>query len=71
MGHTNKVSSHYSQDYKVSAVKHYLESGKTQEEICEIFGCSSRSLMRWVDRYKNDGTIERKNRTPVSYKVKI
>lgn len=70
MGHTNKVSSHYSQDYKVSAVKHYLESGKTQEEICEIFGCSSRSLMRWVDRYKNDGSIERKNRVPVSYKVK-
>ena len=62
--------SHKSQDYKLSAVKHYLGSGKTQEEVCEIFGCSPRSLMRWVGRYENNGSIERKNRPPVAYKVK-
>ena len=62
--------SHKSQDYKLSAVKHYLGSDKTQEEVCEIFGCSSRSLMRWVGRYENNGSIERKNRKPVAYKVK-
>jgi transposase-like protein len=61
---------HKSQDYKLSAVKHYLTSNKTQEEVCEIFGCSSRSLMRWVVRYENNGSIERKNRKPVAYKVK-
>ena len=42
---------HKSEDYKLSAVQHYLESDKTQEETCSIFKCSSRSLMRWVDRY--------------------
>jgi len=62
--------SHKSQDYKVSAVKHYLTTDKTQEEICEIFGCSARSLMRWAERYKQDGAIERKNRSPIAYKVK-
>lgn len=62
--------SHKSKDYKLSAVKHYLDSDKTQEEVCGIFGCSSRSLMRWVGRYKNNGSIERKNRKPVAYKVK-
>jgi transposase len=61
---------HKSQDYKLSVVKHYLVSDKTQEEVCEIFGCSSRSLMRWVERYENTGSIERKNRKPVAYKVK-
>ena len=42
----------------------------TQLEVCEIFNCSARSLMRWVSKYQNDdGSIERYNRTPVAYKV--
>ena len=38
--------SHKSEDYKISAVKYYLNSNKTQEEVCNIFKCSVRSLMR-------------------------
>ena len=38
---------HKSEDYKLSAVKHYLTSGKSQEEICDIFKCSACSLMRY------------------------
>jgi hypothetical protein len=41
-----------SNDYKLSAVNYYLIENKTQEE-CKIIKCSPRSLMRWVERYKN------------------
>ena len=61
---------HKSEDYKISAVKHYLTSGKSQEEICDIFKCSARSLMRWVDRFQTEKSVKRHNRSPVAYKVK-
>ena len=61
---------HKSEDFKISAVKYYLDSNKTQEEVCNIFKCSVRSLMRWVKRYENEDSIKRHNREPISYKVK-
>ena len=42
------MSKHKSEDYKISAVEYYLDHNKTQEEVCNIFKCSVRSLMRWV-----------------------
>jgi hypothetical protein len=30
---------------------YYLVEDKTQE-VCKIFKCTPRSLMRWVERYK-------------------
>ena len=47
-----------SNDYKLTAVNHYLVEDKSQEEICKIFKCSRRSLMRWVDRYEKDGNVD-------------
>ena len=61
--------SHKSEDYKISAVEYYLDSNKTQE-VCNIFKCSVRSLMRWAERYENEDSIKRHNREPISYKVK-
>ena len=61
---------HKSEDLKITAVKHYLSTNKTQEEVCEIFKCSPRSLMRWVDKYKKKGSIKRNSRKPIAYKVK-
>lgn len=61
---------HKSEDYKLSAVKYYLISKKTQEEICNIFDCSPRSLKRWTARYTKDKTVKQYNRKPISYKVK-
>jgi DNA-binding transcriptional regulator LsrR (DeoR family) len=60
------MPNHKSEDYKLSAVDYYLTEDKTQEEVCKIFKCSARSLMRWVDKYKKDGEIKRHNRTPVA-----
>ena len=62
--------SHKSEDYKISAVDYYLDSSKTQKEVCDIFKCSVRSLMRWVERYEDEDSLKRHNREPISYKVK-
>jgi transposase-like protein len=61
---------HKSEDYKLSAVKYYLVGNATQDEVCDIFKCSRRSLMRWLDKYENDDEIKRNNRKSVAYKVK-
>ena len=46
-----------SNDYKITAVNYYLVEDKTQEEVCKIFKCNPRSLMRWVERYKKMGML--------------
>jgi len=52
---------HKGEDYKISAVKYYLKT-KHQTNTCEIFECSQRSLMRWVDKYNKNKTVKRKSR---------
>ena len=63
------MTQHKSEDYKLSAVKYYLISDETQENVCKIFKCSVRSLLRWVYRYKTEGKIKHHNRFPIAYKV--
>ena len=58
-----------SNKYKEIAVQYYLVEDKSQEEVCKIFKCSRRSLMRWVEKYKKDGKITGYERTPKAYKV--
>ena len=53
---------HKSEDYKLSAVEYYLTEDKPQEEVCKIFKCSARSLLRWVDKYNEHGEIKRHSR---------
>ena len=64
------MPTHKSNDYKLTAVQYYLVEDKTQEDVCKIFKCSPRSLMRWVERYKKDGNVDIHYRKPVAYKVK-
>jgi len=57
------MPSHKSNDYKLTAVQYYLVEDKTQEEVCKIFKCIPRSLMRWeyvkflVDEINKNKTI--------------
>ncbi len=60
---------HKNSDYKLSAVKYYLSHSNNQVQTCKIFGCSERSLMRWVDKYKSTNNITRKKRDYTSYKI--
>ena len=64
------MPTHKSNDYKLTAVQYYLVEDKTQEEVCKIFKCTPRSLMRWVERYKNEGNVNIHYRKPLAYKVK-
>ena len=63
------MTKHKSEDYKIYAVKYYLQK-HTQKETCDIFDCSPRSLMRWVERYNKEKSIKIHYRNPISYKVK-
>ena len=61
---------HKSNDYKLTAVLLYLRGDKTQLEISDLFNCSARSLMRWVERYNERQTVDRVIRLNIPYKVK-
>ena len=54
------MSKHHTEDYKLSAVKYYLDNDIDMRETCEIFRCSYVSLYRWVKRYEKQGNIKRK-----------
>ena len=41
------MPTHKSNDYKLTAVQYYLVEDKRQDEVCKIFKCTPRSLMRW------------------------
>ena len=40
------MTKHKSEDYKLFAVKYFLENKDTQMNTCKIFKCSVRSLFR-------------------------
>jgi transposase len=63
------IKKHKSEDYKLSAVKYFLESKLPQTKVCKIFKCSERSLMRWVNKYLYKGSIKRNSRPSISYKL--
>jgi transposase len=64
------MPTHKSNDYKLTAVQYYLVEDTTQEEVCKIFKCSARSLMRWINQYKKEGNVNKHYRKPIAYKVK-
>ena len=63
------MPTHKSSDYKLSAVNYYLNHLNNQVQTCKIFGCSERSLMRWVDKYKSTNTITRNKQDYKAYKI--
>ena len=54
--------SHRSEDSKLLVIKNYLKSNKTQEELAEIFDVSTRTIRRWLRKYEETKTINRKTR---------
>ena len=55
------MPTHKSSDYKLSAVKYYLSHFKNQVQTCKIFGCSERSLMRWVKKSSTEISVTYSN----------
>ena len=63
------MTKHKSEDYKISAVKYYINNDVSMDKVCQIFDCKKTSLKRWIERYKNEKSIKRHNRKPESYKI--
>ena len=63
------MPSHKSEDYKITAVKYFLENKSSYVNTCKIFKCSERSLKRWIGKYKTKYNITRTNRPAISYKI--
>ena len=63
------MSTHHTEDYKLTAVKYYLDNDTSYKNVCDIFKCSERSLKRWIDKYNKDKTIKRYSRKSISYKI--
>lgn len=63
------MSKHKSEDYKISAVKYYLNNNVSLDDVCKIYDCPKQSLYRWVKRYNDLEELRRLNRKLISYKI--
>ena len=63
------MTKHHTEDYKLSAVKYYLDHNISMRETCDIFNCNYRSLHRWVNRFKINGNIKRHKTVKEKYKI--
>ena len=65
------MGKHKSTDYKLSAVKYYLNNdNQSLSKTCDIFECSKYSLVRQVRRYISTGNVKNKQRKEGAYKIK-
>lgn len=65
------MNHHKSTDYKLSAVQYYLnDKNASLHKTCEIFKCSKYSLARWAKRFIATNSVENKQRSEGSYKIK-
>jgi transposase len=65
------MTKHKTEDYKISAVKYYLnnDKGDGYKKTCKIFDCKKSTLRDWIKRYKSSKNLTRINRKPISYKI--
>jgi len=60
---------HKSKDLKLKAILYYYKS-KNQTQTSKIFGCSPRTLMRWVSKFNNCYSFSKNNKMYSGYKIK-
>jgi len=63
------MTKHKTEDYKISAIKYYLnnDKGDGYKKTCKIFDCKKSTLRDWIKRYNTSKNLTRKNRKPISY----
>ena len=44
------MNKYKSDDYKLSAVKYYLNNNDSLDKVCSIFDCKKSTLKGWIDR---------------------
>ena len=65
------MTKHKTEDYKISAVKYYLnnDKGDGYKKTCKISDCKKSTLRDWIKRYNTSKNLTRRNRKPISYKI--
>ena len=59
---------HKSKDLKLRAILYYDKS-KNKTQTSKIFGCSPKTLMRWVNKFNNCYSFSKKNKVYLGYKI--
>ena len=56
------MTKHKTEDYKISAVKYYLnnDKGDGYKKTCKIFDCKKSSLRDWIKRYKSSKNLTKR-----------
>ena len=56
------MTKHKREDYKISAVKYYLnnDKGDGYKKTCKIFDCKKSTLRDWIKRYNTSKNLTRK-----------
>ena len=64
-----------STDYKLSAVLYYINNYVSYTQVCKIFNCQTQSvrtsLKRWIQKYEENKSVDRKTTKAISYKIRI
>ena len=55
-------------DYKITAVKYYLDNNDTMDNTCKIFNCKKPSLHRWFQINKTKKNISKRIETYILLK---
>jgi transposase len=63
------MTKQFSSDLKLKAIQFYNKINN-YSYVCKIFGCSERSLKRWIIRFNETGSVKRRDRQLGSYKLK-
>ena len=61
---------HNSKRNKLLAIEYYQNNNVSQSEVAKIFKISRQTFNLWLKDYKNNKSLERKNRKPISYKIR-
>ena len=57
------MSKHHTTDFKLSAVKLYLKLNSIRK-VLELLDCSKSSLQRWIEKYFEIKSVDRKENKP-------
>jgi len=65
------MTKHKTADYKISAVKYYLnnDKGYGYKKTRNIFHCKKSTLRDWIKRYNSFKNLTRKNQELIFYKI--
>ena len=63
------VSKHKSKDTKKLAIEYYKNNNVSYVKVASIFQIGEKTLRRWINRFDEEQSLERKNKKAISYKI--